>query len=200
MAITSSRSSAPTRFGRPEDAQYFFNYFYANLSLPEIHRYLRHIERDGRLPKKLILVQITPPNADNGRFIVNLGNELPPDMLLSVLGRDELARKPSIAAVAWELIDNWLHEVLNYNTFVLSIFQGGDYKQRTVSPANCRDETPVWPRRLPFEAAECDRFGRSIRNILLAADLVGCIPPGWFASIRISVRRHRRASSAHRSE
>src|SRR5215475_3302633 len=50
-------------FDRPEEAEYFFNYSYANLSLPEIHRYLVHIERKGHLPSKLILVQITPPNA-----------------------------------------------------------------------------------------------------------------------------------------
>jgi len=53
-------------FGRPQDAEYFFNYFYANLSLPEIHRYLQRVEQAGHLPKKLILIQITPPNADTG--------------------------------------------------------------------------------------------------------------------------------------
>jgi hypothetical protein len=137
-------------FGRPEDAEYFFNYFYANLALPEIHRYLLHVEKKGHLPRKLILVQITPPNADNGRFIINLGNELPPDILLSGIGRDEQSRSLlPIAAVVWELIDNWLHEVLNYNTVVLSIFQSGGYKERIVDPANCHDDTPAWLRRLP---------------------------------------------------
>jgi len=138
-------------FGRPEDAEYFFNYFYANLSLPELHRYLLHVEKKGHLPKRLILVQITPPNADNGHFIINLGNELPPDILLSGLASGAVSRNPlSIGAVAWELITNWLHEVLNYNTAILSLFQSGGYKERTVNPANCRDESPAWLRRLSF--------------------------------------------------
>jgi hypothetical protein len=55
-------------FGRPQDAEFFFNYFYANLSLPEIQRYLLRVEQKGHLPKELIVVQITPPNADNGEF------------------------------------------------------------------------------------------------------------------------------------
>jgi hypothetical protein len=138
-------------FGRPESAEYFFNYFYANLSLPEIHRYLRHVEQRGHLPRKLILVQITPPNADNGNFIINLGNELPPDLLLSGIGgQDKLLTNPlPIAAAAWELADNWLHEVLNYNTFILSIVQSGDFADRTVNPSTCHDETSTWLDRLP---------------------------------------------------
>ena len=43
-------------FGHPEDAEYFFNYYYANLSLPEIYRYLLHVEQQGHLPKKLIFL------------------------------------------------------------------------------------------------------------------------------------------------
>ena len=84
-------------FGHPEDAEYFFNYYYANLSLPEILRYLLRVEQHGHLPKKLILVQITSPNADNGRFIINLGNELPPGIVLSGIGRNELLRNPLLS-------------------------------------------------------------------------------------------------------
>jgi hypothetical protein len=137
-------------FGRAEDAEYFFNYFYANLSLPEVYRYLLRVEQTGHLPKKLILVQITPPNADNGRFIINLGNELPPTVLLSGVGRDELFTSPLLIATAvWELVDNWLHEVFNYDTFILSIVQSGSYADRTVSPT-CDDEISAWwLRRLP---------------------------------------------------
>ena len=137
-------------FGHPDDAEYFFNYYYANLSLPEIRSYLLRVEQKGHLPKKLILVQITPPNADNGRFIINLGNELPPDIMLRAIERDEFWRHPlSSAAVVGEVIDNWLHEILNYNTFILSIVQSGGYKDRTVNPAACHDDIPGWMRRLP---------------------------------------------------
>jgi hypothetical protein len=152
-------------FGRPEDAEYFFNYFYANLSLPEIYRYLLRIEQTGHLPKKLILVQITPPNADNGRFIINLGSELPPTVLLSGVGRGTLLTNPLlIAAAAWELADNWLHEVLNYNTFILSLIQSGNYADRTVSPSSCHDEISEWLLRLP--ASLLMGMGVSVRSRL----------------------------------
>ena len=137
-------------FGRPEDAAYFFNYFYANLSLPEIHRYLRHIERLGHLPKKLLLVQITPPNADNGHFIIDWGNELPPDVLSSSLGREGLTSDVrQTGAAAWALTINSLHEILNYNTVILGLIQGRSYKDRIVGPALCPAEKPTRLTRLP---------------------------------------------------
>jgi len=153
-------------FERPESAEYFFNYSYANLSLPEIHRYLLRVEQTGHLPKKLILVQITPPNADNGRFIINLGNELPPAVLLSTIGaRDKLSTEPlTIAAAAWELADNWLHEVLNYNTFILSIVQSGNFADRTVSPSTCHDETSTWLGHMPGKLLMA--IGASVRSRL----------------------------------
>lgn len=136
-------------FGRPEDAAYFFNYSYANLSLPEIHRLLGHVERLGHLPRKLILIQITPPNADNGRFIIDRGDELPPDLLLSDLRREGLASNVrQLAAVNWELINGWLHGILNYNTLILGLIQGHSYKDRIVGPSICKD-SPSQLSRLP---------------------------------------------------
>lgn len=167
---------AADAFGRPENAEYFFNYFYANLSLPEIQRYLLRVEQTGHLPKKLILVQITPPNADNGRFIIDLGNELPPAVLLSVVGWDKLSTNPlRIAAVAWELADNWLHEMLNYNTFILSIIQSGDYADRTISPTNCHDATSAWLQRLPAKLLMV--IGASARSRLF------CLRRLWVGAI-----------------
>jgi hypothetical protein len=136
-------------FGRAEDAEFFFNYSFANLSLPEIHRYLRHVEKLGHLPRKLILVQITPPNADNGRFIINWGNELPPDVMLS--DPPEGGSIPSglqLAALSWEIVENWLHEVFNYNTFISGLIQGGD-KGRVVGASVCQGASSAWLDRLP---------------------------------------------------
>ncbi len=162
-------------FGRPKNADYFFNYFYANLSLPEIRRYLLRVEQTGHLPKKLILIQITPPNADNGRFIINLGNELPPDVLLSGIGRDKLSTTPlAIAAAAWELADNWLHEVLNYNTFILSIVQRGNYADRTVSPLMCHDEASAWLLNLPAKL-QLMGIGAPSRFFCLRRSWIGAI-------------------------
>ncbi len=138
-------------FGRPEEPEYFFNYSYANLSLPEIYSYVRLLEQRGRLPKKLMLVQITAPNADNGHFIVTLGNELPSEVAGNVLEEGGfLGRIWQRVWSAWIVVTNNMHEVLNYNTFALSLLQG-DYGHRVVSPSDCRSETPAWLSRMPHK-------------------------------------------------
>jgi hypothetical protein len=139
-------------FGRDalehDNAGYFFNYWYANLALPEIYRYLRHLEGLGRLPKKLILVQITSPNHDNGRFIINFGNELPPDMLLAGNeGNGVVGKTVSIGETAWNVTENWMHQTLNYNTFVLSILQDGVSK-RVVDSESCQSAQVGTPQSL----------------------------------------------------
>lgn len=179
-------------FGRPGDAAYFFNYYFANLSLPEVHRYLRHIERVGRLPRRLILVQITPPNADNGHFIINWGNELPPDVLLSDLDEDGvLSSAKELLSVAWELANNWLHELLNYNTFISGLLQRGAYQDRIVDPATCQGDLPGWLNRLPYTA----------QNMLgaFAGHAFYCLRRTWWGAFRrdgsadFSFREYERA-------
>ena len=135
------------------------------------------MERAGRLPRKLILVQITPPNADNGHYIINWGNELPPDVLLSDLRhRRACERHPAVAAVDWELIDNWLHELLNYNTLILSLIQGKSYEDRIVSRALCPTDIPTWLTRLP----------RTVQNIIgpPAGHRFYCLRNTWSGGIR----------------
>ena len=141
-------------FGGSEDSAQgtppaqLFNYWYANLSLPEIESYLRQIERAGNLPKKLLLVQITPPNADNGRFIINRGNELPLDVALSGASPELKSSLAGIASLAWLAISNTLHEILSYNTFILGIVQTR-HSDRLISPSSCQSETRAWWKSLP---------------------------------------------------
>jgi hypothetical protein len=125
-------------FGRSDDSGYFFNYWYANLALPEIYRYLRHIEQLGRLPRKLIIVAITSPNIDNGQFIINFGNELPPDLiLLGNEGDGILGKTRRFGEIAWNVVENWMHQTLNYNTFILGLLQSR-YGERVVDSESCR--------------------------------------------------------------
>jgi hypothetical protein len=162
-------------FDRPEEAEYFFNYYYANLSLPEIRRYLLRVARLNHLPKKLILVQVTPPNADNGGAIIDRGNELPPDVLLSSREDDRGLDGPlPLMALSWELIINWLHEILNYNTVVMSLFQRGGYEERTLSPANCHENPPAWLSRLPV----------MLQSRLGTYGGLRCVPRLWSGALR----------------
>jgi hypothetical protein len=162
-------------FGRPEDAEYFFNYYYANLSLPEIRRYLLRVAQLNHLPKRLILVQITPPNADNGGAIIDRGNELPPAIFLS--SREDVEdsdRLLPLMTLSWELLSNWLHEILNYNTVIMSLFQHGGYEERTLSPANCHDNPPAWLSRLPT----------TLLSRLGTYGGLHCVPRLWSGALR----------------
>jgi hypothetical protein len=168
-------------FGRPGDAAYFFNFQFANLALPEIYRYLLHIEQLGHLPKKLIVVQITSPNLDNGLFIINFGYELPPDLLLIGAKGDEWPEQISrFGAFAWEVAENWLHEILNYSTFILSFMQDG-YGSRVIDPETCKpiqleDAVPSLFRHAPW----------IVQNLLAISGLVKnyCQEDHWWPALR----------------
>ncbi len=137
-------------FGAYDRPGVFFNYSYANLSLPETLRFLRHLELRDRLPSKLIIVAITPPHADNGRFIIDHGNELPADVLLdSAWQSGDLAE---ISDALWQSVEFRLHEVFNYNTLVLGLLR--DVKEaRITGPFACRQgrtsAQPGWTAALP---------------------------------------------------
>jgi hypothetical protein len=163
-------------FGRAADLGYFFNYWYANLALPEIYYYLRHLEIRGRLPSALILVQITTPNNDNGAYIINFGNELPRDLLLDGSEDGGVLQKAAwFAAIVWQVVENWLHELLNYNTFILGFLQGGP-QDRVIDPAACRAaERPAWLRRMPLMLGDM---------IDLYAGHLYCQRRTWHAALR----------------
>ena len=133
-------------FGRAPDPAFFFNYAFANLALPELEAYLVHLEKLGHLPTQLALVQITTPNNDNGHYIVNWGHELPPDILLERLVVQ--GNLGNAAGLAWQMMRSELKEVLNYNTAILSLVQGGA-DNRIASEAACQDAPPEWLQRLP---------------------------------------------------
>jgi hypothetical protein len=133
-------------FGHAPDPAFFFNYAFANLALPELEAYLSHIEKLGHLPSRLALVQVTSPNTDNGNFIVNWGHELPPDIVLErLMGQGDFA---AAAGLAWQVVRSELNEVLNYNTAILSLVQGGP-DHRVVGEAACREASPEWLERVP---------------------------------------------------
>jgi hypothetical protein len=136
-------------FTKDFDPLFFFNYFYANLSLPEIERYLLRIEKLGHLPKKLLIIQITPPHADNGDFIVNWGTELPPDIILSGEKFGTGSDLTHAAQIYSLVAENWMGEILNYNTFLLGLIS--DSKAgRVFTPGECAARQRNWLEKLPF--------------------------------------------------
>lgn len=126
-------------FGRPFDSRYFFNYWFANLSLPEVRDYLLHLEDKRKLPKKLILVQITTPNNDNGGVIVDLNYELPPDLLLEGALRADapIEKVRSFVGAIWNLLEGALHQIFGYQTFILGL-RGSTMDGRVLDITHCQ--------------------------------------------------------------
>lgn len=54
----------------------FFNFWYANISLTEVHHFLIYLDKINKLPDQ-ILVGITAANNDNGASIIRYQGELP---------------------------------------------------------------------------------------------------------------------------
>jgi hypothetical protein len=73
--------SARSAFEQPRPGQ-FFNYWYANLSLPEVRDYLAFLASIDRLPSRTVIIHITTPNNDNGQVIIDYGRlrALPADV------------------------------------------------------------------------------------------------------------------------
>jgi len=144
-------------FGAPERAEAFFNYGYANVSLPEQVRYLHDVEAHNHLPSQLMIVSITPPNADNGYFIIDQGNELPPDLLLDEARRSPHANAATFADAYWRTAEARLHEIFNYNTLLLGLTQNPS-QQRETGPQACSERrgfrAPDWLLRLPWRVRE----------------------------------------------
>jgi hypothetical protein len=167
-------------FGAPESAETFFNYGYANVSLPEMLRLMRHMEARQRLPSDLMIVAITPPNADNGRFIIDNGNELPPDLMLSdALSANVEADAHDVAEAAWRALQTRLHEVFNYNTLILGLTYDPQRAHAT-GPAICadgapREALPSWFGKLPYTI-------RHAINPYLVVNF--CAPDAWVGAFR----------------
>jgi hypothetical protein len=137
-------------FGRPGDAELFFNYSYANLTLPETRQLLSHLEKLDRLPERLILVSVTPPNADNGHFIIDRGFEGFSDLVMEDVG----AGPVGATLAAWHALLTELHAVFNYNTLALSL-ASSQAEERVGSEESCAsgedsDRARTWIDRLPW--------------------------------------------------
>jgi hypothetical protein len=60
--------------------QFFFNHWFADLTMIDLLDYLTYLESIDKLPSKLIIVAITTPNNDNGLHILGRSWHLPPDI------------------------------------------------------------------------------------------------------------------------
>lgn len=101
----------------------FFNFWYANLGLPELRDYLAYVEHLGRLPSRMILVQITTPNNDNGHYIIHYGTELPAE----IISHAQQWGLTNILPAARYYLEEWriaIGRVFRYSTLILGALAG----------------------------------------------------------------------------
>ncbi len=132
-----------------KNENYFFNYWFANLGLPEIRDYLRYLEAAGRLPTDLIILQVTTPNNDNGRYITDYNGELPLDML-HVKSIGELWH---VYDGVFSALSGSLQSAFSYSSTLLGLLDTGA-GNRIVSDRLCSTPQPdapdsTWIRFLP---------------------------------------------------
>lgn len=124
----------------------YFNQWFANLSLSDILDYLMFLEKKEALPKKILLIQMTTPNNDNGNFIINRSNELPKDLYFAATDQNFLIK---------HLLKFRLH--LNKIFDYANILQHLPFKQKVpiIQPlGRCGDGT--------FNAIAADAFSKKV--------------------------------------
>jgi len=143
----------------------FFNYWYANLALPDILDLLTYLEQIGKLPSELIIVQVTSPNNDNGRYIVERSQELPDDIVfLSELHKKETGDTSMFAEMQslFQGAINNFRTTFSYSSFLIGIFYD-EKRGRIISLDDCAEKharaSGVW-------SAIVNRLPQTMRPVL----------------------------------
>lgn len=88
----------------------YYNYWYANLALPDLLDYLSWLSKADALPRKLAIVHITTPNNDNGMYIVDPSNEL----LSDIRGHYQRSRGDFSPSTLVDGVTEWTDEIQYY--------------------------------------------------------------------------------------
>lgn len=107
---------------RPED-NYFFNYVYADLSLPKLRRYAEYMTDVDRLPTDTVIVQITTPNNDNGAVILDSKELLP--IWMERPWHNAFSDFRGSADMLHSYLQYSMFEALDYTTILLGLFMSG---------------------------------------------------------------------------
>lgn len=149
-------------FGEVPD-DYYLNLYYGNLSLTELFALLRYLEEKGRLPRETIVLQVTPPNNDNGLHLLGFAGELPLPLIRYVLdaewreGPYGLIRLWSTLSEAFSGLVGSLYYQLSYSTFFESLRPEARWtlNERIFDIRSCESTalsgapTPSWHRFAP---------------------------------------------------
>lgn len=122
----------------------FFNYWHANLSLYDVYDFLSFLADKGKLPRRLVLVQVTSPNNDNGGFIIGRSHEMPQDIAYYT-AKNQAVILDGFSANLFDQARKsllWMKDTYSYTTLAMGLFLR-DRTDRLVDLSQCKDATQV---------------------------------------------------------
>lgn len=157
-------------FGEGSVRPRFFNLWYANLSISELADLAEFLADQGKLPRRLLLLQITSPNNDNGMYIVGSNGELLPDIR-------EFAGEMADRSVFEQVRDEFSNVVdrvkrmVDYATLVHSVL-GRTQLDRLIDTVDCNPNELVGQR-------DTHGIGTLMSGLLGGDGVDQCNPATW---------------------
>ena len=156
----------------------FFNYWFGNISFTEILIVLEHLENLGKLPTQHIIVGVTSPTNNNGRYIVGYFGEMPDWILEDTNNSGKSVHQNGIVPnIRLQLgaIASWLKRAFDYNSFLSGLF-AHDTFNRIVDLGECEFESDP-----NFLQQTIDQIPVTIRQLLTTFGVqnIHCNPLQW---------------------
>ena len=166
------------------DRRYFYNYWYANLSLSELRDLISHAASIGKLPTKTILVQLTTPNNDNGLNVIGYRGELPFELIsLRQVGsfRDFVSQAEELTAGLFAE----LYFRLAYSSAIISLngVRNQTLASRILNEPDCARKRLADAPPLTIGNSVLDRMPMRARFMLASADTMAAYWSGQFCNV-----------------
>ena len=94
---------AAAKIEADQKRRFFFNHWFADLTMVDLLDYLTYLETIDKLPSKLIVVGITTPNNDNGMHILGRAGTCRPTCATSPSAACRYGRLPTSQPNIWKV-------------------------------------------------------------------------------------------------
>jgi hypothetical protein len=152
----------------------FFNLWYANLSVTELADLTEYLGHKNLLPKRLLIIQITSPNNDNGKYIVGRRGELLADIqsFSGALADPSLLQR---VADLYEMAVNAVSRATNYATLLHALARRTEM-DRLIDTASCTSgDGPV---------RDTTGVGTLLSGLMGAGEVGVCNQASWVEAFR----------------
>jgi len=170
----------------------FFNYWFGNISFTEVLIILEHLERLEKLPTEHIIVGVTSPTNNNGRYILGHYGEMPDWILDDVTAHKKIGSAQKNAPTAWmetlRMKVKWVKRTFDYASFLNGVFTNYNF-DRVIDLSICQDQNA---RSVLLGLVE--RIPVTIRNMLTSFGVPNthCNPLQWKETLKSDGARNEK--------